>query len=308
MGNIPASAPEAPAQPKMPANYYNFAVEFLKANRQCTNMYWADRDAIPALIRSEMLHQPGLTITHHPDPGAFVDFVNERCRTGANLRQQCLVELDAKEGHCVGVDLRIDAGEPTVIVIESSNMNAKGPSFMLIRLLTAFESRLPGIAPNGLDRHLMFFETQAQQSPSDCAMFSLSACKAMFKEAAAFEALHKRLRAGEFREMLAKHYVACDEADLLLPSSLMKHTQSSTRLADHARRRMKDDPMQARRLGQSIRRQKGLTFARDQRTYSVSIEMARIKMAGRALTPPAEDKTLLAPPVRGDLTSSTESR
>ncbi|MDR3397065.1 MAG: YopJ family acetyltransferase [Pandoraea sp.] len=306
-GNIPAPDPDALTLPDTPTHYYNFAVAFLKANRQSMDMYWADLDAIPALIRSEMSLYPGLRITHHRDPAAFVEYVRERCQTGEPHREQGLIELSPKEGHCVSIDLRIDAGEPTVIVIESSTLDAKGPAMLLLRLSTALTNGMACVARNGLSKHLMFFETRAQQSAVDCAIFSLCACKPMYRSAATIASLHARLRAGEFSKMLEKGYVASDEADLLLPPSLMQHTQSSTRLLDHARRRIEHDPAQAHAIGKLIRRQKGLVFARDDRTYSVSIEMARIKMAGRALPPPAEDPALLAPPRRDDFMSSTES-
>ncbi|QHE90639.1 hypothetical protein PI93_001510 [Pandoraea fibrosis] len=307
-GNVPPSPPDALTLPETPTHYYNFAVAFLKANRQSLDMYWADRGAIPALIRSEMLLHPGLRITHHETPGDFAKYVNEQCLKGAPLREQCLVELSPMEGHCVGVDLRIDAGEPTVIAVESSTLNATGSAMLLVRLAAALKQTVTCVARNGLDRHLMFFETGAQQSPIDCAMFSLCACKSMFRNADAFTLLHTRLRAGEFSEMLGKGYVASHEADLMLPSALMQHTQSSTRLALHAHRRIQHDPAQAQTVDRLIRRQKGLVFARDDRTYSVSIEMARIKMAGRALSLPTENPTLLAPPCRDDFLSSTESQ
>ncbi|PTE02454.1 YopJ family acetyltransferase [Pandoraea apista] len=307
-GNIPPAAPDTLTLPDTPTQYYNFAVAFLKANRQSMQMYWADRDAIPALVRSEMSRYPGLRITHHETPAAFAKYIGEQCRAGAPHREQCLVELSPMEGHCVGVDLRIDAGEPTIIVIESGTLNATGAGMLLLRLAMALKHTVRCIARNGLDKHLMFFETAAQQSPNDCAMFSLCACKTMFRNADVFTSLHQRLRAGEFSDMLAKGYVASAEADLMLPSALMQHTQSSARLAQYAQRRIPDDPAQAPTVGKLIRRQKGLVFARGDRTYSVSIEMARIKMAGRALPPPAEDPTLLAPPRRDDFMSSTESQ
>ncbi|EON13868.1 MULTISPECIES: YopJ family acetyltransferase [Pandoraea] len=307
-GNVPFPEPDVLKLPDTPTHYYNFAVAFLKANRQSMDMYWADRDAIPALIRSEMSLYPGLRISHHPTPAAFAAYVSEQCRTQASHREQCLIELSPKEGHCVGADLSIDAGEPTIIVIESSTLNATGSAMLLLRLANTLKDTVTCIARNGLGRHLMLCETGAQQSRIDCAMFSLCACKSMFRSAAAFTSLHARLRAGEFSEMLDKGYAASSEADLLLPSALMQHTQSSTRLADYARRRIRHDPAQALTVGKLIRRQKGLVFARDERTYSVSIEMARIKMAGRALPPPAQDMTLLAPPRRDDFMSSTESQ
>lgn len=301
-GNVPSHSPETLGVPRSPTSYYNFAVSFLKANRQSDEIYWADVNALPSLIRTEMSTCPGLKISHHLTPQAFVAHAADLCRTGNDCREQCVVELDAREGHCVAVDLRIRNRLASMIVVESGMLDAVGPALMLMRLQCAVQTESTGIAPDGRNKHLLFLETHTQQSPVDCAMFSLQACKTMVRGADTFESLHDRLRSGDFVDMLHKGYVSSDECDALLPPELMKHTQSSRRLAEYEHRHLKTHPEHSATISRLARRQEGLTFAREDRTYSVSIEMARIKSAGRALT---AGKDMNTP--EGAFLSSTEA-
>ncbi|SUA90782.1 YopJ family acetyltransferase [Pandoraea pulmonicola] len=306
-GNVPPRDPDTLDPPSGPISYYNFAVSFLKANRQSNDIYWSDVNAIPSLIQAEMSHCPGLKISHHDSPHAFMAHVGELCRAKTHHREQCLVEWSADEGHCVAIDLLVRDAQPSLIAVESGTLNAQGPAGLLMRLRFALERHEARIVPNGLERHLLFLETHAQQSPVDCAMFSLQNCKAMFRDAEAFEALHDRLRSGEFADMLSKGYASSEECDAIVPPSLMKHTQSSRRLADYERRHLEGHPERSATISRLTRRQRGLTFSRNERTYSVSIEMARVKTAGRALAAGGGDRTLQVPSFEHDFLSSAES-
>ncbi|WP_176398989.1 YopJ family acetyltransferase [Pandoraea sp. PE-S2T-3] len=273
--------------PRTLRGYYNFSVAFLSAQKQCPSMAQADARFLPKLIESEAAHQSGMRISQHRSPDDLVTYLLQRCRLPeAQGREQGIVNMGPDGIHFAAFDLAIRDGQPSVILIESGSMNDEGGSTLAFRLCQAMTLHAP-TGHDWPDRALLILETRMQQSSVDCGMFSLMTCKAMFKEASTFESLHSRLRAGEFDDA-AFHHLPFDKTDDLLPPSIMRHTQSKRRLAGYAERHSRNADAEGAEIRRLARRQKGLTFDRENRSYSVSIEFERIKAAGRALPSPLE--------------------
>lgn len=286
--NVDAANAKQYSLPRTLRGYYNFAVSFLRAQKQCLSMAEADARFLPKLLASEAARHPGMRLSHHRSPLALVEYLVQRCGLpDAEGREQGIVNMGPDGIHFAAFDLAIRAGQPSLILIEPGSMNTGGGARLAYRLGRA----MARLAPQGQDwphRSLMSFETQTQQSEVDCGMFSLATSKTMFEESGAFESLHTRLRAGEFDEASAFDPFPLETSDALLPPSIMRHTQSSARLNIYAVRHALANEGAIAAMPELLAHQIEHTFARDDRTYSVSIEFERIKVAGRALPPPLE--------------------
>lgn len=288
MRNVDAATSMHYSLPRTLRGYYNFSVSFLSAQKQCPSMAQADAKFLPTLIESEAAHQPGMRLSQHRSPDELVTYLLQRCQLpDAEGREQGIVNMGPDGIHFAAFDLAIRNGQPSVLLVESGSLSSEGGSRLAFRLCQAMTRR----APEGQDwphRALLILETRMQQSSVDCGMFSLTNCKAMFKEARTFESIHTRLRAGAFDDDAVFHHFPFDKSDELLPPSVMRHTQSKRRLEGYSERHRCDTMAESAGMQRTLGRQKGLTFDREHRSYSVSIEFERIKAAGRALPPPLE--------------------
>ncbi|MGC7408266.1 YopJ family acetyltransferase [Pandoraea pneumonica] len=292
---IDASGPEALRYsfPRTLHAYYNFAVSFLSADKQCPSMACVDGKFLPQLIASECARRPGMRASYFEYPEALVEHILQRYRLPeAEGREQGVVNMGADGIHFAAFDLAFFDAQPSVILLESGSMNGEGASKLAIRLCQALAHHKPA----GFDwpnRNLLIFETRTQQSAIDCGIFSLVACTTMFKQASTFESLHRRLRAGEFDDAVEFHHLSFKQSDALLPPSIMRHTQSRGRLADYVRRHSCTTAEEAAEMRHIVDRQRDHVCHRERRSYSVSIEMERIKISGRALPPLPESADLL---------------
>lgn len=286
--NIDAASATQYSLPRSIRGYFHFSASFLRAQRQCSGMAEADAKFLPKLIESEIAREPSMRLSHHDSPQALVDYTVQRCRLPeAEGREQGIVGMGRDGIHFAAFDLAIRAGQPSLILVEPGSMSSEGGSRLAFRLCQS----LARLAPHGQafpKRCLMIFETQMQQSNVDCGMFSLVTSKTMFEEASTFNSLHTRLRAGEFDQAMVFHHFPFDKSDELLPPSIMRHTQSSHRLHQYALLHVRTNKGAIAAMPALLGHQRALTFARDDRSYSVSIELERIRAAGRALPPPLE--------------------
>lgn len=292
MRNVDAANSMRYSLPRTLRGYYRFSVAFLSAQKQCPSMAQADAKFLPTLVESEAAHQPGMRLSQHRSPDDLVAYLLQQCRLpAAQGREQGIVNMGPDGIHFAAFDLAIRDGQPSVILIESGSMNDEGGSRLAFRLCNEMTRHAP-TGKHWPDRALLILETRMQQSSVDCGMFSLMTCKTMFKEASLFESLHTRLRTGAFDDA-AFHHFPFEKTDTLLPPSIMRHTQSKRRLAGYAQRHHGGEEAEDAEIRRLVRRQKGLTFDRENRSYSVSIEFERIKAAGRALPPPLASSEML---------------
>jgi YopJ protease family len=121
--------------------------------------------------------------------------------------------------HYVAFDYLMLQGKVSLIGVDSSTSGGAFTALMKSKKL------LDQDAPQAAFR---FLATDLQRSPSDCAMFSLSLAKQMFKERGALQALHEKNLDGSLSGKGAMAaLISGKAAHAMLPPGLMKHAQSA---------------------------------------------------------------------------------
>ncbi|EOG7663989.1 YopJ/AvrA family T3SS effector serine/threonine acetyltransferase [Vibrio cholerae] len=190
-----------------------------------------------------------------------------------NSSARFVVNLGCGGIHCMALDCLVSDGKCSLIGIEPVGMNSSGPALLAIRLQSICKRELPEAA-------LAIFETDMQRSYSECAMFSLFLVKKMHKEDAQFLELHKKNidknlpKSGEI-------IVSVQQANNLLPPSLMKHVQSPKRLEAYLESRPEVTDVVVNKKGETLlsRQQRYIATIQvegKQITYSTSIEHKRL--------------------------------
>lgn len=161
-----------------------------------------------------------MNLNYSTSPQEFAE--NLKINLNENYRGRFIVKA-GEYLHFAPVDVSIINGKTSVIGIEPAEIKNFGPAIMLIRLSRRIKETIP-------DANFIMIESNVQQSPGDCAIFSLFLAKKMYKEAAFMDDLHQRNINGSLDALVNDDYIHEKNADHILPLSFMKHTTSEKRL------------------------------------------------------------------------------
>lgn len=133
-------------------------------------------------------------------------------------------------------------------------------------------------------------ESNIQQSPADCAIFSLHSALKMHASKNVFDVLHKKHIDGNLSKDITKGFISREHVDQYLAVDFIEHTNSRKRLNDYFTKNANIAHISEKK-DLITERQKRFIFDRGERTYSASIEDKRIKLIERTIkTWPTEVK------------------
>lgn len=244
-------------------------------NRQNDKISAYDKIFLLDLISSEKKRKPDLNIHLSNSPAEFsAEIKLLKINKQDFYSGQYIVNMGMGP-HYAALDVFIDMGKISVIGIEPANFNNMSPSLLLVRLL----SRMNDVDPSA---KVVMLESDIQQSPVDCAIFSLHFALKMHVSKSDFECLHKKHMNGGLDEDITEGYIPKDNVDKYLPVKFMKHTNSKNRLKEYFRKN-ENIPRIAEMEKTIIEHQGRFIFERKHRNYSASIEDKRIKLIERAI-------------------------
>ena len=270
-----AMASSSPSRKETIFDYPYQARKYFVENKQHDNIHLYDKMFLQDLINGEHKRKPGLNITLTSSPEKFASRVASlKMNSPVLYRGQFIVNMG--EGvHYAALDVIIKDGNVSIIGIEPSNLDCRGPAMLLLRLLTQIEDKCPSA-------RVVMMESNIQQSPVDCAIFSLHFALKMHTSKAVFDELHREHMDGSLSKNITDGFISKEHVDQYLPVEFMKHTNSRNRLCDYFIKNANIAHI-AQKKDLTTERQKRFTFDRGERTYSASIEDKRIKLIERTI-------------------------
>lgn len=244
-------------------------------NKQHETIYLYDQHFLQDLINGESKRKPGLNIILANSPEKLaLEIVLIKENKPEFYRGQFLVNMG--EGvHYAALDVFIKSGEVSIIGIEPSNLSNQGPALLLVRLLNQIKEKCP-------TARLVMMESNIQQSPVDCAIFSLHFALKMHASEDVLDGLHNKHMNGDLRKNITDGFISKEYVDQYLPVEFMKHTNSENRLSDYFIKNSNVRHIYEKK-DSITKRQKMFTFERGERKYSASIEDKRIKLIERTI-------------------------
>lgn len=256
-------------------DYLYQARKYFVENKQHDNIHVYDRMFLQDLINGEHKRKPGLNITLANSPEKLALKIALLKGNQSDLyRGQFIVNM-GEEVHYAALDVFIKDGDVSIIGIEPSNLDSQGPAILLLRLLTQIRDKCP-------DSRLVMMESDIQQSPVDCAIFSLHFALKMHASKDVFDGLHKKHMNGDLSKNITDGFISREHVDQYLPAEFMKHTNSRNRLNNYFIKNANIAHISEKK-DFTTERQKRFTFDRGERTYSASIEDKRIKLIERTI-------------------------
>lgn len=256
-------------------DYLYQARKYYVENKQHTSIHVYDRMFLQDLINGEQKRKPGLLITLANSAQEFTARIISLRKNKATLYHGQFIVNMGKEVHYAALDVFIANGNMSIIGNEPANMNSQGPKFLLLRLLAQVRDNFPAA-------RFVMMESDIQQSPVDCAIFSLHFALKMHASKPLFAELHKQHINGDLNKHIRYGYISRKDVDHYLPVEFMKHTNSRKRLNSYFINNEKIAAI-AKNKDLIIERQKRFTFDRGERSYSASIEDKRIKFIERTI-------------------------
>lgn len=193
----------------------------------------ADLSNVGAIVESENRRKPDLHLRYHDSAASLVESL---ASDPSKRRSRAVFRVDNRPGgpHHAAVDIRREPDKPlTLIVVEPATMGH------MAHLLSHDDfvgrvKRTPGLE----DARIAVIDAEAQKSPADCVMFSLSYASKMHKEQATFDLWHQRLAEGQpladashSKAPLPEGAQVVDGLQVL-PASFYKHAHSLSNLLD----------------------------------------------------------------------------
>lgn len=252
----------------------------------------ADLANVQAVVDSENIRKPDLHLRYHADAASFV--ASLAFDPAAPRRERAVFRVDNRPGgpHHAAADIRREPGKPlTLIVVEPATMGH------MAHLLSHDDLATRVKATPGLEgARVAVIDAEAQKSPADCVMFSLSHASKMHKEQATFDQWHAQLAQGQSLADPTTHKTQLSEGSpvidglQVLPASFFKHAHSLSQLKKT--RPTLGDEVVGRHPDTAApetltQRHDRLSFPRStdegQRTNSTSIEYKRHALLARTL-------------------------
>lgn len=194
----------------------------------------ADVSNVQAIVESENLRKPDLHLSYHASAASLVESLASRALGPS--RQRAVFRVDNRPGgpHHAAVDIRREPDKPlTLIVVEPATMGH------MAHLLSHDDfARLVKSTPGLEDTRIAVIDAEAQKSPADCVMFSMSHASKMHKEQATFDLWHQRLAQAQPLADPAHTKATLPEGAgvidglYMLPASFYKHAHSLSTLLD----------------------------------------------------------------------------
>ncbi|MDR3434592.1 MAG: YopJ family acetyltransferase [Rouxiella aceris] len=257
-------------------DYLLEARKYYTENMQHPNIHLLDTKFMPQLIESEKKRKPGLNLALARTPTNFVcELKRLKENNTERYRGQFIVNMGVGI-HYAAFDISINSGEISVIGVEPANMNKNGPAILAVRVLSAVDAEIPSAK-------VAMIEANIQNSPVDCAIFSLHFSLKMHAEQQAMDDLHQKHLAGALNPHIEFGIITQKYAPLYLPVSFMKHTHSKNRLAEYFDIN-KNNPGVNIHRDSIMDRQGSYILNRQGRNYSASIEDKRINLIKRMIT------------------------
>ncbi len=263
-------------------DYLYQARKYYVENKQNDNIHLYDRMFMQELISGEQKRKPGLHITLSNSPGQFASEIVQLKTNQPDIYHGQFIVNMGKEIHYAALDVFIKDGNVSIIGIEPSNLDCMGPAKLLFGLLNEIKEKCS-------NTRIVMMESNIQQSPADCAIFSLHFALKMHGSKDVFDVLHKELMYGSSNSEInisdedsGVGYISRERVDQYLPVEFMKHANSKARLTKYFTQNAKVAHI-AQEEESTIARQGRYTFERGARTYSASIEDKRIKFIERTI-------------------------
>lgn len=252
----------------------------------------ADLSNVHSIVESENHRKNGLNMVYFDDTRSFVQALSEALPEARRERAVFRVDDRPNGPHHAVADIRREPGKPlTMIVVEPATMGHYA-HFFSHAAFAQLVKETPGLE----DTRMAVIDADAQKSPADCVMFSLSFASKMQKEAALFERWHEKLANGEKIASPAseKDSLSADTPVIdglqVLPASFFKHAHSMTKLFEmrpeiaDAQVRSQSTTGTAETLVQRKERYSQQRFTSEgERTYNASIEFKRHHLLRRTI-------------------------
>lgn len=199
-----------------------------------TSLPCANPSNVQAIVKSGNLRKADLHLSYHASAASLVESLASS--PSGPRRQRAVFRVDNRPGgpHHAAVDIRREPNKPlTLIVVEPATMGH------MAHLLSHDDfARMVKSTPGLEDTRIAVIDAEAQKSPADCVMFSMSHASKMHKEQATFDLWHQRLAQAQPLADPALIKAALPEgAGVLdglhmLPASFYKHAHSLSKLLD----------------------------------------------------------------------------
>ncbi|ENN95348.1 YopJ/AvrA family T3SS effector serine/threonine acetyltransferase [Bartonella vinsonii] len=181
-----------------------------------------DLKMMPALVDQANKKYPEMKLQFAATPEDIPTLVKNTIDDGIQS-SRIIVNLDDNQVHFAVIDHKTVNDQISLILFEPVAFKHMPPTMLAMRAKMALEaSQLPNY-------HFSMVEMDIQRSASECAIFSSSLAKKLYRESYKLERLHK----DNIEGILCKSdtlFVDPDQVDHYLPVNFYKHTQGINRL------------------------------------------------------------------------------
>ncbi|UTO27847.1 YopJ/AvrA family T3SS effector serine/threonine acetyltransferase [Bartonella harrusi] len=181
-----------------------------------------DLKMMPALVDQANKKYPEMKLQFAVTPEDIPTFVKNTIDGGIQSSRM-IVNLDDNQVHFAVIDHKTVNDQISLLLFEPVAFKHMPPTMLAMRAKIALEeSQLPNC-------HFSMVELDIQRSASECAIFSLSLAKKLYREFGKLERLHK----DNIEGLLCNpdgFFVDPDQVDRYLPVNFYKHTQGINRL------------------------------------------------------------------------------
>lgn len=184
----------------------------------------SDQVMMPHLVALANKRKPGLNLKYVDSPYDLPGHIKSLSPNDYHSHKY-IVRTGEDKVHMAMLDARFIDNKLSMILFEPASLSCRAPSFLALRIISAFEKNLPH------ERKPIILQMDIQRSNYECGIFSLALAKKALKCDECVLKLHHEIAK---RETEIPSLEECKEiADKFLPVLFYKHTQGLKRMGEY---------------------------------------------------------------------------